>query len=1032
MVVKFILMKTITIYTAGTLGDHLPYIVLARALSKRGYRVRMAVNASMAAYPKQAGVEVIALSNLEGGEDEARSEAWAWDFWQNRDIRVRVKKRRVDSNDVYLSQCRELTHLCLESDLLLATSIRPQGYVAAKASGIPWITISMNPSAFFLPSNEDERRIVLSASQKEYQHIAPHVLWTLSALGISQPKPPFTPTWLWAPTILLAGSPAFAQVNPNQFQPQSSIIQTGFWYYEDPSWLDWQPDEALRRFCEPANPDDRPIVMAFSSQPLEDPRSILVKHALAARILGKKLLVQRGWAGFSEDQLPAEVDHSRVFFCDFLPQDWLFARAVCTIQHGGMGSIARAIRCACPLLVEPFGNDQLFNANRVVELKIGAAIHPFLSTPEEIAAVINKKVLSPECKSKIDQLSGCFQQENGEEDACEAIASILESAPLRGRQYWQRPAITPVQELTESMQEEHPMEPEIPKIIHQTWKNLEVPEDLVVYQQSWVQHHPGWTFTLWSDMDNRELIRTHYAWFLPIYDAYPEAIMRADAARYFILHHFGGVYVDLDFECFRPIEPLLKDKQLVLGLEPKKHLELKMAKDREITKLVCNAFMASTPGHRFWDHLFKQLVAYHQYPVPLDATGPFLLTRAYFSYPHQNEVSIEPNKLLYPITNETPWSELPERRKEQVRRTAYAVHHWRGMWIGNEQIAGRPISILAIQSNMSKEIHRFALIISRYLAIQSKTGIFPRISCLMITHERPELACKAVDYFRRQTYPNRELVIVDDGKDTTLEEFVQNLHDDTIHFTRLASTGMPLGELRNLAIQLASGEYIAQWDDDDISDPIRLELQMASMQINQCDGCLLKRHMIWWPESKRLIASNERNWESSFICRKSCLPEYPALSKGEDTPVIEQIYQKNRVITIDYPQLYTYLYHGTNTFDVNHWENYWYTATQFFEGEQYNLMLLDLGQKVGVDLPSAYANGNKLPLVKKAIVEEKTFEPAQANQILPPPKPADQSPGKILILAPVKDAAVHIPQFVENIKKIILSAPTNFFGLSGE
>jgi len=37
-----------------------------------------------------------------------------------------------------------------------------------------------------------------------------------------------------------------------------------------------------------------------------------------------------------------------------------------------------------------------------------------------------------------------------------------------------------------------------------------------------------------------------YLWFLETFDAYPYPIQRADAIRYFVLHHYGGIYIDLD------------------------------------------------------------------------------------------------------------------------------------------------------------------------------------------------------------------------------------------------------------------------------------------------------------------------------------------------------------------------------------------------------------------------------------------------------------------------------------------------------
>ena len=37
-----------------------------------------------------------------------------------------------------------------------------------------------------------------------------------------------------------------------------------------------------------------------------------------------------------------------------------------------------------------------------------------------------------------------------------------------------------------------------------------------------------------------------YPWFLEDWDGYEFPIQRADAIRYFVLAHYGGIYIDLD------------------------------------------------------------------------------------------------------------------------------------------------------------------------------------------------------------------------------------------------------------------------------------------------------------------------------------------------------------------------------------------------------------------------------------------------------------------------------------------------------
>lgn len=51
---------------------------------------------------------------------------------------------------------------------------------------------------------------------------------------------------------------------------------------------------------------------------------------------------------------------------------------------------------------------------------------------------------------------------------------------------------------------------------------------------------------LWSSAESREFLQREYSWFLPIYDSYRHPVQRVDALKYFIMRHYGGIYVDMD------------------------------------------------------------------------------------------------------------------------------------------------------------------------------------------------------------------------------------------------------------------------------------------------------------------------------------------------------------------------------------------------------------------------------------------------------------------------------------------------------
>jgi O-antigen biosynthesis protein len=113
----------------------------------------------------------------------------------------------------------------------------------------------------------------------------------------------------------------------------------------------------------------------------------------------------------------------------------------------------------------------------------------------------------------------------------------------------------------------------------------------------------------------------------------------------------------------------------------------------------------------------------------------------------------------------------------------------------------------------------------------------PLVSCIMPTANRRAFVARSIDYFRRQDYPNRELIIVDDGEDA-VEDLVPD--DARIRYLRLDHR-QPLGTKRNIACQRAGGEIIVHWDDDDWMADRRIRAQVEGLLEAGADICGLDR-----------------------------------------------------------------------------------------------------------------------------------------------------------------------------------------------
>lgn len=216
----------------------------------------------------------------------------------------------------------------------------------------------------------------------------------------------------------------------------------------------------------------------------------------------------------------------------------------------------------------------------------------------------------------------------------------------------------------------------IPRILHQTWKTDRIPERFQPWVDSWARHNPDWTRMFWNDRTLLDFVGEHYPDFVDTFCGYPSGIFRADAGRYLLLHHFGGVYADLDCECVAPFDPIMGEDRVVLCKEPALH-EVGVIPQRGLPHLLFNGTMVSPAKHPFWVHVADcMLYSAHSGEV-LDATGPCLLTSAQASYPDQDRLVIHPPKLFAPTDHHGRHDASPENERVET----LSVHHWAGTWL---------------------------------------------------------------------------------------------------------------------------------------------------------------------------------------------------------------------------------------------------------------------------------------------------------------------------------------------------------------
>lgn len=210
----------------------------------------------------------------------------------------------------------------------------------------------------------------------------------------------------------------------------------------------------------------------------------------------------------------------------------------------------------------------------------------------------------------------------------------------------------------------------IPRIIHRIWIGGPQPEWLDGFADTWQDHHPHWEHVMWDDTTVTSLFPLENQ---DLYDRAGELTeaghvpqFRADLLRYEILWQYGGLYVDADFVCYRPVDPLLEGSDAVSAFE----LDGKWA---------ANGFLGATKGHPFIRRLIDGLPDSARTKVgemPARISGPTFLTGLWEQ--HRDELTVLPQKHLFPYQ---PCAADVKRYKVDHDFSddpdVYAVHVWR-------------------------------------------------------------------------------------------------------------------------------------------------------------------------------------------------------------------------------------------------------------------------------------------------------------------------------------------------------------------
>jgi hypothetical protein len=192
----------------------------------------------------------------------------------------------------------------------------------------------------------------------------------------------------------------------------------------------------------------------------------------------------------------------------------------------------------------------------------------------------------------------------------------------------------------------------------------------------------------------------------------------------------------------------------------------------------------------------------------------------------------------------------------------------------------------------------------------------PLVSCIMPTANRRRFVPAAIGMFLAQDYPDKELVILDDGEDA-----VGDLVPPRPELRYLRSAARrSIGAKRNEACEAARGDIILHWDDDDWYAPDRVRYQVESLLAAKADLCGIDRVFFMDPRAGQaweyVYPPGAAPWVygATFCYRRELWRAYPFpdTTIGDDTRFVASARGANIRVLAD-NRFYVGLVHDANS-----------------------------------------------------------------------------------------------------------------------
>jgi rhamnosyltransferase subunit B len=426
--------RKVVLATVGSLGDLHPFIALGQALRRENLTV---VLACASEYRGKVAAAGIAFHPLRPDFEDIQKDLGMDRAQLTRGV---IERTAFLFDKLVLPYVRtayeDMLQVTADADVVLASSLAFGARLAAEKLGVPWIAVVLQPMMFL--SSYDPPVIPkaewLSTLLRELGPTPTrYALWFLKkainvvfrplhslradlGLAPTSQNPLFDGQFADAGAIGLY-SRLLGEVRPDYPRPTSIV---GFATFDSDDGLAAALHPALAAFLEAGT---APLVFSLGSLIVHSPGSFYRESLAAARILKRRAVLLVGEQALGDF---AQFRSAEVFVCAYAPHSLLFPRAAAIVHHGGIGTLAQALRSGRPQLIVPYFADQLDNAARAVRLGVARTCSPPRYCAASACRELDWLLGDAGCLSQAARTGVSVAAEDGAAQAARIVLDMLE------------------------------------------------------------------------------------------------------------------------------------------------------------------------------------------------------------------------------------------------------------------------------------------------------------------------------------------------------------------------------------------------------------------------------------------------------------------------------------------------------------------------------------------------------------------------------------------------------------------------------